>query len=149
MPLSLKQIHLGRNCKILDAFCSITFAAAMQFLFFWTRFQARREIKQNPELALNSYKFIFEGMVLICAICMSLIFFVLALVKYRDLDKKKEGIQHKYITFATKVLLFIVGITLVIQVCPIMYNLFLPHFRSLAQYLSGLHMWIINLLERL
>lgn len=149
MPLSLRQILLGRNCKILDAFCSIILAAAMQFLFFWTRFQVRREIKQNPKLALNTYKFIFEGMVVMCSICMSLIFFVLALLKYREANRNKEDSQHKFIIIATKVLLFVVGITLVVQICPIMYNLFLPHFRLLAQYLIGLHTWIINLLERL
>ena len=88
-------------------------------------------------------------MVVMCTICMSLIFFVLALVKYRESNRNKEDSQHKYINIATKVLLFAVGITMVVQICPIMYNLFLPHFRLLAQYLSGLHTWIINLLERL
>lgn len=124
MPLSLKQILLGRNCKILDAFCSITMSAALQFLIFWMRFQVRKEIEQNPKLALNSYKFIFEGMVVMCAICLSFIFFALALVKCREANKKKEGFQHKYINFATKVLLFAVGITLVVQICLITYNLY-------------------------
>ena len=147
MPLSLKQILLGRNCKILDAFCSITMAAGLQFLIFWARFHVQREIQQNPDLAHNSYKYIFEGMVVMCAFCLSFIFFVLALVKCRDANKKKDGFQNKYITLATKALLLIVGMLLVIQICFITYNLFLPHFRSLAMCISGFYTWIINIIK--
>ena len=126
MPLSLRQILLGRNCKILDAFCCITMSAALQFLIFSTRFQIRREIEQDPELALNAYKFIFEGMVMMCAICLSLIFFLLALVRYQEANKNKEASQHKYITFATKALLLAVSIALVVEICIIAYGLLTP-----------------------
>lgn len=147
MPLSLRQILLGRDCKILDAFCNIIMAVAMQFLIFWTRFHIQREIQKNPELAHYPYKFILEGMVMMCAFCLSFIFFVLALVKYRDDNKKKDGLQHKHITLATRMLLFIVGILLGTQICWITYNSFFPHFRSLAQYLSGFYTCIINIIR--
>lgn len=146
MALSLRQILLGRNCKILDAFCSITMAVGLQFLIFCTRFQVQRQIQQNPDLAHNSYKYIFEGMVVTCAFCLSFIFFVLALVKYLNVNKKKEGFQHRYITLATKVLLFIVGILLVFQSCLITYNMFSPYFGSIAKCLSGFRTWILNIL---
>lgn len=149
MPLSLRQILLGHNCKILDAFYSITMAAALQFLIFWIRFRVQREIQQNPDLAHNSYKYIFEGMVVMCAFCLSFIFFVLALVKYRDANKKEEGFQHKYIAIATKLLFFVVGIPLVVQSCLITYNLFSPYFGSLVQYLSRFRTWIINIITML
>jgi amino acid transporter len=139
MPLSLKQILFERNCKILDALSSIAMASAMQFLIFWTYFGVKREIQLNPDLAHSSYKFIFEGMVVMVSFFLSFIFFVLALVKYRDSHKKKESLQYKYIALATKVLLLIVGIVLMAQICLFTYNAFLPHFRSLTQYLSGFY----------
>jgi heme/copper-type cytochrome/quinol oxidase subunit 2 len=149
MPLSLRQILLGRNCKILDAFCSITMAGAMQFLIFCTYLRVRREIQQNPELAHHSYKFIFKGMVMMCAICLSFIFFVLALVKYREANKNKEASQHKYITLSTKVLLLTVSIPLAVEICSIAYNSVSLHFGPPANYVSRLHTWFINILRTL
>jgi len=103
--------------KVVDAFWTVCIALAMQGFLILLHYYVRMQISNNPELAVNSYKFIGQGWFAMFLFCFSLAFFVMAWVKYKIASKEETISGHRNIFFLTKVLLFAVGACIAVELC--------------------------------
>lgn len=99
--------------KAIDALSTAGIAAVMQVLVIGPWLTARIQAARDPE-ALG-YHFIGLGMVMFFFFCLSLTFFIMALVKYRAAIKEGALPQYKHIISVAKVLNFVVGICIAVQ----------------------------------
>jgi len=114
------NIFLRCRSKISDAFSTVGIASAMQGLVIGPYLIVQREMSRNPRL--SGEKFIVHSTIMAFFFCLSLTFFIMALVKYRVASKEKTISEHKSIFFLTKVLIFVVGACLGVELCYMIYR---------------------------
>ncbi len=92
----------------------------MQVFVIGPYFIAQQEISGNPEL--SGKKFIAHSMIAALFFCLSLTFFVMALIKFRVATKEVVTSKYKRTLFLTRVLLLSTGTCITVELCHILYR---------------------------